>query len=66
MPGIQSDSEFKRALSSREADWLKQAGHFVAAAAAGCLAPADQQCGELAWSVWLTPDRTAQITIVLG
>lgn len=38
-------------LCGREADWLKQAGHFVAAAAAGCLTPADQQCGELAWSV---------------
>jgi hypothetical protein len=39
-------------LCGREADWLKQASHFVASAAAVCLTPEDQvsQCGELAWS----------------
>jgi len=40
-------------LCGREADWLKQASHFVASAAAVCLTPEDQvsQCGgTLAWS----------------
>jgi hypothetical protein len=39
-------------LCGRDADWLGQAGHFVASAAAMCLTPEDQvaQCGDLAWS----------------
>jgi hypothetical protein len=39
-------------LCGREADWLQQAGHFVAAAAAACLAPPDQaeHSGNLAWT----------------
>ena len=40
-------------LCGRDADWLKQASHFVASAAAVCLTPEDHvsQCGgELAWS----------------
>ena len=39
-------------LCGHEGDWLKQASHFVAAAAAACLTPADQaaQCRDLAWS----------------
>ena len=39
-------------LCGREADWLKQASHFVASAAAVCLTPQDQssQCSDLAWS----------------
>ena len=39
-------------LCGHEGDWLKQAGHFVAAAAAACLTPDDQaaQCRDLAWS----------------
>lgn len=39
-------------LCGHEGDWLKQASHFVAAAAAACLTPADQaeQCPDVAWS----------------
>lgn len=39
-------------LCGRDADWLGQASHFVASAAAMCLTPEDQvaQCGDLAWS----------------
>ena len=39
-------------LCGREADWLKQASHFVASAAAVCLTPDEQsaQCSDLAWS----------------
>ena len=39
-------------LCGHEGDWLKQAGHFVAAAAAACLAPDDRvaACPDLAWS----------------
>ena len=39
-------------LCGREADWLKQAEHFVAAAAASCLSPEEQteQCKTLAWT----------------
>jgi hypothetical protein len=39
-------------LCGREADWVKQAGHFVAAAAAACLAPPEQagQGNNLAWT----------------
>jgi hypothetical protein len=39
-------------LCGHEGDWLKQASHFVAAAAAACLTPSDQatQCKDLAWS----------------
>jgi hypothetical protein len=39
-------------LCGREADWLKQASHFVAAAAAACLAPAEQseKGAGLAWT----------------
>lgn len=39
-------------LCGREADWLKQASHFVASAAAVCLTPEDQtsQNSDLAWS----------------
>lgn len=39
-------------LCGHEGDWLKQASHFVAAAAAACLTPSEQaaQCGDLAWS----------------
>jgi len=63
MTTIHSDAEFKAALSrvaaidsytlcGRDADWLGQASHFVASAAAMCLTPEDQvaQCGDLAWS----------------
>lgn len=39
-------------LCGREADWSRQASHFVAAATAACLAPPDQseQCRNLAWT----------------
>lgn len=39
-------------LCGHEADWLKQASHFVANAAAACLTPEDQvsECNEIAWS----------------
>lgn len=39
-------------LCGHEGDWLKQASHFVAAAAAACLTPGEQttQCKDLAWS----------------
>ena len=39
-------------LCGHEADWLKQASHFIASAAADCLTPEDQasQSSELAWS----------------
>lgn len=39
-------------LCGRDADWLGQASHFVASAAAVCLTPEDQvaQCRDLAWS----------------
>jgi hypothetical protein len=39
-------------LCGHEGDWLRQASHFVAAAAAACLTPADQagQCRDVAWS----------------
>jgi len=39
-------------LCGRDADWLGQASHFVASAAAVCLTPGDQvaQCRDLAWS----------------
>lgn len=34
----------------QEGDWRKQAGHFVAAAAATCLTPRPGSGGDLAWS----------------
>jgi hypothetical protein len=39
-------------LCGRDADWLSQASHFVAAAAAANLVPEDQetQCRNLAWA----------------
>ena len=39
-------------LCGHEGDWLKQASHFAAAAAAACLTPSEQaaQCRDLAWS----------------
>lgn len=39
-------------LCGREADWSRQASHFVAAATAACLTPRDQaeQCRNLAWT----------------
>jgi len=39
-------------LCGREADWRRQASHFVAAAAAACLSPEgkEQQCEDVAWT----------------
>ncbi|MCO6413821.1 MAG: hypothetical protein J5I92_13865 [Thiogranum sp.] len=39
-------------LCGRDADWLQQASHFVAAAAAACLTPSEQagQSNDLAWN----------------
>ena len=37
-------------LCGNEGDWRKQAGHFVAAAAAACLTPNPDRGGGLAWS----------------
>lgn len=39
-------------LCGREADWRQQAGHFVAAAAAACLGPAEKggSGNDLAWT----------------
>jgi len=36
----------------QEADWMRQAGHFVAAAVATCMMSEEQaaQCGDLAWT----------------
>lgn len=37
-------------LCGNEGDWRKQAGHFVAAAAAACLIPQPGRSGDLAWN----------------
>lgn len=39
-------------LCGHEGDWIKQASHFVAAAAAACFTPGEQavKCNDLAWS----------------
>lgn len=39
-------------LCGHEGDWIKQASHFVAAAAAACFTPGDQavKCNDIAWS----------------
>jgi hypothetical protein len=37
-------------LCGREADWLRQASHFCAAAAAACLMPQQQEDQGLAWN----------------
>ena len=39
-------------LCGHDGDWIKQASHFVAAAAAACFTPSDQavMCNDIAWS----------------
>lgn len=39
-------------LCGHDGDWIKQASHFVASAAAACFTPADQavKCNDIAWS----------------
>lgn len=39
-------------LCGHDGDWIKQASHFVAAAAAACFTPSDQavKCNDIAWS----------------
>ncbi len=39
-------------ICGKDADWLRQASHFVAAAGAACLVPEEQesQCKALAWT----------------
>ncbi len=50
-------------LCGREADWLRQASHFVAAATAACLTPPDQlePCRNLAWTAAMNA-RMAQVS----
>lgn len=56
-------------LCGRDADWLKQASHFVASAAAVCLTPEEQVCQStgVAWTA-ATNARMARVceNIALG